>query len=99
MLHTFINLSQGRLWASGVSGLDDTISFVIIVSAVVVWAGWSRRGLIPICNHNHTKFRTIFTQIQRKKRADLQKSTSLSVIMIANWYKDKADLKESANTP
>jgi len=43
MLHTFINVAQGRLWASEVSGLDDTISFVIIVLAVVVWAVYQVR--------------------------------------------------------
>lgn len=43
MLHTFANFSAtGEFWASGVSGLHDTISFIIIVLTVVVWMLYSR---------------------------------------------------------
>jgi len=43
--------------------------------------------VIPSCNHNHTKVQYDFSRKSRAgKRAFLQKSTSISVIMIAIWY-------------
>jgi hypothetical protein len=49
MLHTAIVVSSGRLWVStetwepGISGLNETISFAIIVLAVCAWALFAYR--------------------------------------------------------
>ena len=44
MLHTFINFATGRLWISPPpSGLNQTISFIITVLAVGIWALYLNR--------------------------------------------------------
>lgn len=49
MIHTFVNVSQGLLWeAPGVTGLNETVSFAIIVLVVVAWAVYQvRKGKKP----------------------------------------------------
>ena len=42
IFHTFFNFAAaGRLWLGAEHGIDETISFVILISAVIVWACFS----------------------------------------------------------